>query len=508
MPLLQVSGIPAGPPSSITHPLIGRPVAQIRLGVTAVPWKPGDQVKLQFDLDQPPPDYLMTVVRVGVSEGFTSVQLVGGTGGLGKDIAAKFYRDIPVETVVREILQECGETVGDLNLPGTLPTWTRPAGPAHEALRAVMMRDQNRIWWMDAGGKVHAGLPQWEPFGRDLPLDSYDAARGEYIVGFTPALTANRHVTMTRGEERVEKRVTRAVHSIGETYGYPKNTTQLRTTIYAGDGRDSGVHGLETLTQAATRWTDYCALYPCKVLRDHGNHTLDLQPEHPLMPDMTEVRLLQPIAGAKVKLKAGAIVTVEFQAGDPARPVVTGYAAASLERFELVTGKGQGLVIDDDRGQKSPDDAEYMRPHIKVQDAAGQLVELWAEDRKERIRVRGKAGHELLMDSTKLAEKVTLRDMGGQELLMDSAQGNVRLRGLGGVLDILKEGDVTLRANAGMTLKAAGEINFDAPSLRAAGDTPLARLGDPVQASGVDSRGDTVTVSGTITGASSKVRGG
>ena len=127
MALLQVSGIPAGPPSSITHPLIGRPVAQIRLGVTAVPWKPGDQVKLQFDLDQPPPDYLMTVVRVGVSEGFTSVQLVGGTGGLGKDIAAKFYRDIPVETVVREILQECGETVGDLNLPGTLPTWTRPA---------------------------------------------------------------------------------------------------------------------------------------------------------------------------------------------------------------------------------------------------------------------------------------------------------------------------------------------------------------------------------------------
>ncbi len=336
---------------------------------------------------------------------------------------------------------------------------------------------------------------------RSFPLEEYDAAQGLYVVPFTPQLTANRHVTMTRGEEKVEKRVTRVVHSITEVYDYPKNRLRLRSTVHTGDGKDQGIAGLETVTQQATRWTDYCGLYAAQVLRDHGNHTLDLRPEHPLMPDMTEVRLLQPIAGAKVKLKAGATVMLEFQAGDPARPVVTGYAAASLERFELVTGKGQGIVIDDDRGQKSPDDAEYMRPHIKVQDAAGQLVELWAEDRKECIRVRAKAGHELLMDSTKLAEKVFLRDMAGQELLMDSAKGSVRLSGLGGVLDILKGGDVTLKANANLNLQASGSATVNGARISVGGDTPVARVGDTVQV-------DPVTHIGTITSGSTKVGSG
>lgn len=506
MPLLQVSGVPAGPPTLITHPLNGRPTASVRLGATEVPWKAGDQVKLKFDLDSPPPDYLMTVVRVGLSGGFLSAQLVGGTGGLGKDIGAKFYRDIPAETVVRDILEECGEQVGELRLPGTLPRWVRPAGPAHEALRAVMMRYPERIWWMDHEGKVHADFPKWEPFDPELPLEEYDAAQGLYVVPFTPQLTANRHVTMTRGEEKVEKRVTRVVHSITETYDYPKNRLRLRSTVHTGDGKDQGIAGLETVTQQATRWTDYCGLYAAQVLRDHGNHTLDLRLEHPLMPDMTEVRLLQPIAGAKVKLKAGATVMLEFQASDPARPVVTGYAAAALERFELVTGRGQGIVIDDDRGQKSPDDAEYMRPHIRVADAAGQLVELWAEDRKERIKVRGKAGHELVMDSTKLAEKVYLRDMAGQELLMDSTKGAEKLRlrdkSGGSLLMDGVTGDQHLRnksggafsmfGNGNGSLTLPGNLSVNTGGAATLNGKPIACVGDAVA---------TPAGPGTITGA-------
>lgn len=457
MPLLQVSGVTAGPPVTITHPLNGRPHAEVKLGVTEVPWQPGDQVKLKFDLEKAPPEYLMTVERVGLRGGFIAVQLVGGTGGLSRDVEAKWYQDIPVETVVRELLDECGERLGTLDLPGTLPKWVRPAGPAHEALRAIMMRFPQRIWWMDHEGKVHAGAPKWEDFETELPLEQFDAAKGLYVVPFTPVLTANRRVTMTRGTEKVEKRVTRVEHRITEAYDYPRNSTHLRTVIQVGDGRDPGRYGLDTVTQQATRWTDYCALYPCEVLRDHGNHTLDLRPEHPLLPDMTEVRLVQPISGAKVKIRAGATVLLEFQGGDPARPVVTGYAASVLERFEIVTGRGQGVVIDDDRGQKSPDDHEYVRPHVQVVDAAGQLVELWAQSGKERVRVRDAAGQEFLMDAASGREQLEWRGKSGSLLRLDGVTGDVTLKATG-KLDLQSGTAMNMQAGAAMTVQAGATL--------------------------------------------------
>jgi hypothetical protein len=386
---LTVSTIPAGASSVLTLPLQGRPWADVTLAARAVSFKAYDEVLVNL---QGGDTYQMTVERIGGKGGFTAAYLVCGTGGLSREIGPKFYQKIPAKKILEELLQDCGEKAGDIDLPGTLPAWVRAAGPAHEALRALMMRYPERVWRMRPSGEVDVMIPTWPEHAKSQRILHEDAAVGSYTVALDPKLQPGRHVTLSRGEEEFGKRITRVSHSLTEEYGYPRNQTVLRSHLGTGDGEDMGVSGLEATVQRAMRWTDYLALYDCEVLRDHGDHTLDLRPSNPQLPELTKVRLVQPIAGARVKLKAGSVVLLSFQAGDPSRPVVLHYGTATLELLELATGKGQLIRIDDDRGEVSPEDQLYARPHICLQDKSGQSIELWAQDGAERVKVTDKAG--------------------------------------------------------------------------------------------------------------------
>lgn len=452
MAVIQVSGVPAGAPSTITAPLTGRPWADVTLAQTAVPWKPGDQVQVAV---QDGPTYAMSVERVGPHGGFARVKLVGGTGGLSREVSAKYYRDIPASTVARELLEECGEAVGEINLPGKLPTWVRAAGPAHEALRALMMRYPERVWQVTPGGKVQIGVPGWPEHDDPLSVESEDAAAGVFVTAFSPKVQPGLHVTLTRGAEEIGKRVTRVTHLVeGPSWESPGGS--LRTLIGTGDGEDQGVSGLDASVQRAVRWVDYLALYDAEVIRDHGDHTLDLRPLHPLLPEMTRVRLVQPIPGAMVKLKAGGIVLLSFQRGDPSRPLVLHYGTCTLERLELATGRGQLITLDDDRGEVSPEDQLYQRPHIRLQDAAGQLIE------------------------------------------MDASTGQINVT-----------------ANTSVTVKAASTVTVDAATVHvgpsgnvvlAGGGPAVARVGDQIQVVGV--MPGSATVTGTIVSGSPRVVSG
>ena len=372
MATLTVNGVPCGAPSSLTTPLTGLPWADVTLGAQSVPWGVGDQVQLRVEQG---PTYNMSVERLGPSGGFLRVRLIGGTGGLSQYVEAKFYRSATPTQVLFELLSDCGETPGELELPSSpLPSWTRPAGPAHEALRALLMRWPDRTWRMTPEGRLDVKVPAWPPHDRELAVESEDPAAGTFTCQFSPALTAGQSVMLRREGRGTSKRATRVTHQVSGTYSYPRNQVQLRTIVGTGDGRDTGVSALEATVQRAVRWVDYLALYDCEVLRDHGDHTLDLRPSNPMLPEMTRVRLVQPFPGAKLKLKAGGTVLLSFQSGDPARPVALHHGLCELERLEISTTQGQQLLIDDDRGEKSPDNANYQRPSITLRDARGQVI--------------------------------------------------------------------------------------------------------------------------------------
>lgn len=459
MAFLSINKIACAAPSTITLPLTGRAHADLTLAVSKTDLQQGDEALVEIQGGE---TYAMTVERVGPVGGFVKVKVIGGTGGLRKDVEPKWYQNASPSLILKELLEECGEVVGDLELPADpLPQWVRPGGPAADALHALMTRFPEHNWQVSPSGKVNAGPPIWQEFQTPIPLSASDPASGVWLIPIVPAVLPGMHVTMTRGTEEFGKRITRVTHEIEAYLSAGKPSSRLRTILGSGDGEDTQPTGAEAVARRALRWVDYLALFPCTVIRDHGDHTLDLLPEHQGLPEMVKVRMLQPIAGARVKLKAGSQVLLQFQQGDPARPLVTNTAMATLEKLELITGKGQQLILDDDRGQVSPEDQIYLKPTIKLEDEAGQKVELWAQKGQERVTVQDKSGQKV-------------------ELLPNS-------------------GKISITANT--------KVEVNAPTVELAGGGPaVARVGDRIQVTGVMPGSGVAT--GTIVSGSSKVRSG
>jgi len=423
----------------IIMPLRGRLVADVLLDTQEMLEK-GDRVDAQFDGG---PLYRCAVDRAGPEGGFQAVRVVGGSGGLSNIIDAKAYRSFSPEQIARDILEECGEVAGDIDLPGSLPHWIRPAGAAFEALGSLMARYPERIWRVMPDGTVRIGIEQWEEHPNRLAIESEDSAQGVFVVTDDPTLAPGVLLNMTRGDETIAKRVTRVVHHVGE---------RLRSGVSTGDGTDQGPAGLANVVRGVMGHTDYLAHFPCRILRDHGDHHLDLQPDHPQLPKLTRVPLVPPIPGGRVKVKAGGTAIMIFQLADPSRPLVL-HVIGELEMLDVLTGMSQRFLLDDDRG-KTSDESVYANPRALLQDAAGQILELKAESG---------------------AESVTLRDRAGQGLLMTTASMTTTLRGVAHL-------DLTA---ATMTL--------------ADGGPPVARLGDPVT---------TPAGPGVISGGSSRVNSG
>jgi len=82
----------------------------------------------------------------------------------------------------------------------------------------------------------------------------------------------------------------------------------------------------------------YAALYPAVVLRDHGDHHVDVRPLDQNMPSMVRVPYCVPIPGARCRVKPGGVALVAFEEGDPSRPWVVAWEHSELEFLRLAAG--------------------------------------------------------------------------------------------------------------------------------------------------------------------------
>mgnify|MGYP000268297811 CR=1 FL=1 len=82
----------------------------------------------------------------------------------------------------------------------------------------------------------------------------------------------------------------------------------------------------------------YVALYPALVLRDHGDHHVDVRPLNQRMPAMVRVPYCVPFPGARCRVKPGGVALVAFEEGDPSRPLVVAWERSELEFLRLEAG--------------------------------------------------------------------------------------------------------------------------------------------------------------------------
>lgn len=84
---------------------------------------------------------------------------------------------------------------------------------------------------------------------------------------------------------------------------------------------------------------DYLAIYPCKVLAQASDGTLELRPESARLPEMVGIPIRYGVPGVRAKVKVGARAMLAFEGGDPSAPVVALWDADAIAELTISADK-------------------------------------------------------------------------------------------------------------------------------------------------------------------------
>ncbi len=265
--------------------------------------------------------------RGGVIGGRWKGKIVGGAGGLTLTLDAKNYSSsvgVKVSQVVADILREAGETLSTTADQGTLGTglgqhWERVSGPASRALVAVLDA-------IGAGFRVLADGSVWVgPETYPTATIDHVLLDEDWIAGVTDI--APTRPDLTPGVTFLGHRISYVVHKI--------EPDALRTEAYV----NSPGNVLERIFGNLRTAIDYSRPYPCAVVSQNGDGTLQLDPDDKKLKgtglDNVPIRCGIP---AKVEVSGGARCVLEFDAGDPKRPFVSAWETSSVDKIRINSG--------------------------------------------------------------------------------------------------------------------------------------------------------------------------
>src|SRR5690606_7995104 len=108
----------------------------------------------------------------------------------------------------------------------------------------------------------------------------------------------------------------------------------LRTEAWA----TSPAGSLQRFLSHIRRGIDYSRAYPCRVSAQNADLTLQLVPDDPVMKGsgLDRVPIRYPAPGMELKVSSGARCMLEFEGGDPARPVVTAWDSGAITELKVV----------------------------------------------------------------------------------------------------------------------------------------------------------------------------
>lgn len=257
------------------------------------------------------------VERSGIFAGQVRARVVGGAGGLGTELPPRWYEGAPRELPLRDLVEEAGERLSSSCDPGLLgevltPGWTRLRGTAAAAL-ARLLEGTGASWRLLPDGSLWAGPETW-PTAQgmaDLVVLEEDRARGRLVLAteapqLLPGQTlrgdriSDVEITIEPEQLRVEALLERATPGVGDRF---------KGALLAL------VEGL------VRRRTDYLGKYPGIVVALVAGGRVEIRmDDRQRWPDPTVVELRQG-AGEEVTVELGCRVQLEFEGGDPRKPI-------------------------------------------------------------------------------------------------------------------------------------------------------------------------------------------
>lgn len=258
-------------------------------------------------------------------------RIVGGAGGLQRDVPAVAQQGSTLALALADVLARAGETlsvdVGDLSTAA--PLWHRIAAPAALAV-ADVARASGCAWRVLPNGSVWVGRETWPAVAPDVDVIDWRPELGRLelagdVLGILPGQTLHARSDLTVRVGCVEHRVT---------------ADAFRTIVLVEpEERDRGrlVDAVSRLVAALTRRLDYACLYPSTVITQRDDGTLDLHPDDARVPDCRGVPI-RGLPGVRVTVPAGARVLLTYEGASPLRPVATLWEADAATQISVNGG--------------------------------------------------------------------------------------------------------------------------------------------------------------------------
>lgn len=261
-----------------------------------------------------------TASRTGIARDTATLRVLGGAGGLAREVPAKFYRRAPVKALLGDILAAAGEqladTVSAALLSRQLFAYVQTKQKAADALRALADR-LGVTWRVLPNGRIWLGEESWAESTASLELISENPGAGVAEFGTdTP--------TLLPGVKVGGRKVSQVEHVL--------EPTSIRTKVWfeGESGVDRMMAAVGAVVRHLTAHVDYFAHYPAKVVSQNGDGTLELQPDGDRLPGLSKVPIRYGLPGIAAKVRPGGRVLVAFEGGDPAAPVATVWESGAL----------------------------------------------------------------------------------------------------------------------------------------------------------------------------------
>lgn len=292
-----------------------------------------DDGRVRVELEHAGAVFRGTATRSGVQGERFAARLVGGRGGLSRELPSRNYEasaGVKVRTVLDDILRETGEMLSSSAdaavLDARVPRWTRAAGPATAAL-GKLAAAARASWRVLRDGTVWLGrdaYPEASPAFVLLGDDDY--ASGAQVLGSAGEDDAG-PLTLDPGVTFRGRRAERVVHRL-------QNST-LRTEVY----ETTAAGALQGALAPQARELAYSRRYSARVSEQHEDGTVQVVPEDATIAGagLDKVRIRLGVPGS-VLVPKGTRCLLEFEAGDPSRPLVTGFGAGAVAELRLGAG--------------------------------------------------------------------------------------------------------------------------------------------------------------------------
>lgn len=270
--------------------------------------------------------FVGTVRRGALEHGRYLAQMVGGAGGLGRELSAQNYTGTFLQQVIDDLLTATGETLSPDVSAGLLseePThWSRRAGRAGLSLTQVAEGTAAQHWRVLRDGTVWIGAETWPAVSADYEYTeiSREPSQGTATLAPDDGSGLVRPGQSWTDAAGLARNVATVVTTVDP--GSVRQTLSLQD-IDGGSVADRTLGPFRRMVEATVgRRIDYARMYACRVDGQNGDGSLDLTPDDSSIAadGFTSVPLHVGIPGVSVTVSGGGRVNLYFENGDPKHP--------------------------------------------------------------------------------------------------------------------------------------------------------------------------------------------